>query len=140
MTVAYSVARPRARCSGTRRTMISNEKSGYYDRVRGYATIEPCSVKSLSSAALTQWHRPLYIDPMASENPTQVSEIDLKKLEYRINELIQVCERLKEENRSLRTQQESLVAERATLIDRNEQARVRVEAMINRLKAMEENP
>jgi cell division protein ZapB len=89
--------------------------------------------------AIDRQSRPLYIDPMATDNPTQVSEVDLNKLEFRVNELVQVCERLKDENRSLRAQQETLVAERATLIDRNEQARVRVEAMINRLKAMEQN-
>ena len=45
--------------------------------------------------------------------------------------------RLKEENRSLRNQQDSLVTERANLIEKNELARTRVEAMINRLKAIE---
>ncbi|MFN2310015.1 MAG: TIGR02449 family protein [Gammaproteobacteria bacterium] len=64
---------------------------------------------------------------------------DLKRLEYRVEELIRSIERLKEENRSLRTQQEHMTAERAQLIERNEMARTRVEAMILRLKAMEQN-
>jgi len=38
----------------------------------------------------------------------------------------------------LRNQQDSLVSERANLIEKNEMARTRVEAMINRLKAMEQ--
>jgi cell division protein ZapB len=48
-----------------------------------------------------------------------------------------VCRQLKEENRSLRQRQDNLMAERATLVQKNEQVRVRVEAMIGRLKTME---
>jgi cell division protein ZapB len=44
---------------------------------------------------------------------------------------------LKTENKSLRNQQDTLVADRANLIEKNEKARTRVEAMISRLKAME---
>lgn len=74
---------------------------------------------------------------MPKTSPQQAVDQDLKRLEYRIEELIRSVERLKEENRSLRVQQESMTAERAQLIERNELARTRVEAMINRLKAME---
>jgi len=48
-------------------------------------------------------------------------------------------QRLAEENRSLRHQQEQLVAERSTLLAKNEQARSRVEAMISRLKSLEQH-
>lgn len=74
---------------------------------------------------------------MLKTSPQQAIDQDLKRLEYRIEELIRSVERLKEENRSLRVQQESMTTERAQLIERNELARTRVEAMINRLKAME---
>ncbi len=74
---------------------------------------------------------------MSNENSTQLSEQDLNKLEFRVSELIRVCERLKEENRSLRSQQDALVNERANLIEKNDQVRARVEAMISRLRAME---
>lgn len=74
---------------------------------------------------------------MSKTSPQQAIDQDLKRLEYRIEELIRSVERLKEENRSLRAQQETMTAERAQLIERNELARSRVEAMINRLKAME---
>ena len=66
-------------------------------------------------------------------------QLDLRQLEARVDELIRACERLKDENVSLRTQQDSLVAERAALIEKTEQARTRVEAMIMRLKAMEQD-
>lgn len=75
---------------------------------------------------------------MAKKTAQSVTEQELKKLEYRLDELIQTITRLKEENRSLRNQQDSLVSERAGLIEKNELARSRVEAMINRLKAMEQ--
>ena len=49
------------------------------------------------------------------------------------------CQRLADENRSLRQQQEQLVGERAQLLNKNEQARSRVEAMIARLKSLEQH-
>ncbi|MEM7277524.1 MAG: TIGR02449 family protein [Pseudomonadota bacterium] len=64
-------------------------------------------------------------------------ESDLKRLESRLDELVDVCSQLKEENHSLKLRQDSLIGERATLLQKNEQVRARVEAMIGRLKAME---
>lgn len=62
---------------------------------------------------------------------------ELERLEKRLDELVVVCNQLKEENRSLRQRQDALIAERANLLQKNEQVRARVEAMIGRLKAME---
>lgn len=62
---------------------------------------------------------------------------ELQSLEAQLQELLSLCERLKTENKSLRSQQDVLVADRASLIEKNEKARTRVEAMITRLKAME---
>jgi len=64
---------------------------------------------------------------------------DLNSLESKINDLIHACSQLKEENLTLRTSQEDLVIERASLIEKTELARNRVEAMITRLKSLEEN-
>ena len=75
-----------------------------------------------------------------SDSPNDMMELDLKKLEVRVEELIRACDLLKDENKSLRTRQENLVAERATLIEKTELARAKVEAMITRLKAMESTP
>ena len=63
--------------------------------------------------------------------------MDLSALESQVDELIQTCDLLTDENRALRDQQSTLVAERASLIEKSELARSRVEAMIARLKAME---
>jgi len=75
---------------------------------------------------------------MSQTSPQSVTEQELRKLEVRLEELVDTITRMKEENRSLRNQQESMVTERAGLIEKNELARTRVEAMIGRLKAMEQ--
>jgi cell division protein ZapB len=67
-----------------------------------------------------------------------VPEFDLDTLERQVEELIRTCQRLREENASLRARQENLVTERAELIEKTELARSRVESMITRLKSMEE--
>lgn len=77
---------------------------------------------------------------MAMDDTTQRFDLELQRLEKRLDELVVVCKQLQEENRSLRQRQDSLIAERATLLQKNEQVRARVEAMIGRLKAMEQNP
>jgi cell division protein ZapB len=64
-------------------------------------------------------------------------KMDLSALENRVDELIRTVELLKTENSALRSQQDSLVAERAALIEKTEQARARIESMISRLRAME---
>ena len=79
----------------------------------------------------------LYIAPMA-ENTNVQFEHELKRLEKRVDALVQVCDQLQDENRSLKQRQDSLTAERANLLQKNEQVRARVEAMIGRLKAMEQ--
>ena len=67
----------------------------------------------------------------------RMDELDLKKLETRVEELIEAVERLQQENKSLRNNHNSLLAERNQLIEKTEQARTWVEAMIQRLKALE---
>lgn len=61
----------------------------------------------------------------------------LALLEDKIDALIELCEALAVENRALKEKQESLTADRAKLIEKNELAKTRVESMINRLKALE---
>lgn len=74
---------------------------------------------------------------MKSENQTQAIDLELNRLEYRIEELLEVCKRLQDENRMLRKQQVSLSHDRATLLEKNELVKSRVDAMIGRLKTME---
>ena len=65
---------------------------------------------------------------------------DLATLAARIEAISAVLQRLAEENLRLRQAQEQLAAERAQLLSKNEHARSRVEAMIQRLKSLEANP
>ena len=64
-------------------------------------------------------------------------DLELKRLERRVEDLLETVNQLKEENRALRQRQDTLAAEKTSLLSRNEQVRTRVEAMIGRLKAME---
>lgn len=75
---------------------------------------------------------------MANKNQTQSADIALNKLETRVEDLVSVVGKLKEENYSLSTSQDpSLATEKAKLQEKNDLVRTRVEAMISRLKAME---
>jgi cell division protein ZapB len=73
---------------------------------------------------------------MSEESDKSFAE-ELERLAGRVDDLVLICNQLKEENRSLRQRQDALTAERASLLQKNEQVRARVEAMIGRLKAME---
>ena len=75
---------------------------------------------------------------MDKENINDISEQELRKLEFRVGELIQTVERLKQENRALREQNAGLLGERSSLVEKNELARTKVEAIITRLRSMEE--
>jgi len=74
---------------------------------------------------------------MTESSPRSAVELELRRLEKRLDELMATVEHLKEENRSLKSRQDSLSAERSALLQKNEQVRARVEAMIGRLKSME---
>jgi cell division protein ZapB len=78
-----------------------------------------------------------YIAPMA-DSINSTFEHELKRLEKRVDALVHVCDQLQDENRSLKQRQDVLTSERANLLQKNEQVRARVEAMIGRLKAMEQ--
>jgi len=64
---------------------------------------------------------------------------EVKELEEKIDELLKRYHLLKTENQSLKIKQESLVREKAKLLAKTTLAKTKVETMISRLKAMEEN-
>jgi cell division protein ZapB len=76
---------------------------------------------------------------MNTKHARALLEQELKRLEGRIEELVAACRKLRGENSSLRERLDSLTTERAGLLAKNEQVKNRVEAMISRLKALEEN-
>lgn len=61
----------------------------------------------------------------------------LQRLSDRVDKLIERIAQLEAENRRLRTQQEEWQRDRLGLLQKNDMARTRVEAMITRLKALE---
>jgi cell division protein ZapB len=71
---------------------------------------------------------------MSEPNPMLA---DLSDISSRLDSVVELCRRLAEENRSLRVSQEQLSTERSNLLAKNEQARSRVEAMIARLRSLE---
>ncbi len=87
--------------------------------------------------AIASRRRPDYILTM-TDNINSTFEHELKRLEKRVDALVRVCDQLQDENRSLKQRQDVLTSERANLLQKNEQVRARVEAMIGRLKAMEQ--
>ena len=78
-----------------------------------------------------------YIGCMAKITTPSIIEQELERLEEQVNGLLEVIDRLTTENRSLRAQQESLATERAGLLEKHDQVRNRVEAIVTRLKSLE---
>ncbi len=75
--------------------------------------------------------------PTMTHSQTDPSS-ELKDLEDKLNKLIEQYQQVKSENSSLKTKQDALVREKAKLLEKTTLARTRVEAMITRLKAMEQ--
>ena len=63
----------------------------------------------------------------------------LKLLERKVGDLIQMCEQLDRENRLLKNAANGWQSEREQLIQKTEVARSKVEAMIIRLKTLEQS-
>lgn len=61
----------------------------------------------------------------------------LESIAIKVDELTQLCEKLDQENKTLRKKESEWAGEKRQLIIKNESARTKVEAMIGRLKAME---
>lgn len=61
----------------------------------------------------------------------------LKELEKKIDELVALCKELNIENGALKAEIAGWREERQDLLDKNEIARSKVEAMIDRLRTME---
>jgi cell division protein ZapB len=61
----------------------------------------------------------------------------LKMLEDRVDQLIALCAQLNRENQQLKAENLNWRRERQQLIEKNEMARQRVEATLNRLRSTE---
>lgn len=70
-------------------------------------------------------------------NPMNDTTSKINHLEQQVNELLELCKKLGDENSNLRAQLQHITGERGTLVELKEQARSQVEAMIMRLRSME---
>ena len=69
-----------------------------------------------------------------------MEETDIATLAARIDELITLSRTLTQENSALRQEQTDWRAERAKLVERNELAKNKIDAMIGRLRTLDEPP
>ena len=67
-----------------------------------------------------------------------MADQQLKSLAAKIDDLIQLCGQLDEENRQLKEDALGWAQERDQLVEKTELARGKVESMITRLKALEQ--
>lgn len=67
-----------------------------------------------------------------------MEETTAAALASRIDDLIALCATLARENQALQREQVAWRAERATLIERNELAKSKIDAMIGRLRSLDE--
>ena len=65
--------------------------------------------------------------------------MDLTTLEKRIDELIAICDELERKQGIMAAEQEKWVQERTRLLEKNELAKAKIEAMIMRLKSLEQD-
>ena len=63
--------------------------------------------------------------------------MDTKDLEAKINELIHLIDELEQKQESLSSDQDAWQEERSRLLEKNELAKTKVEAMIQRLKTLD---
>lgn len=124
--------RPLAARSMQRSTRMTPAGSGI---AQGLVGIGPTAGTQAALGRLTAARTRPYRGGM--DNAAALAQI--RALAARVEALVERSQRLTDENRSLRHQQEQLIGERAQLLTKNEQARSRVEAMIVRLKSLEQH-
>lgn len=67
-----------------------------------------------------------------------MSDDKLQQLSEKLDTLIAQCEQLHSDNELLQQREQEWLRERAQLVEKNDQARTRVEAMISDLKSLKE--
>ena len=71
-----------------------------------------------------------------SQVSTEVLALEIEHLENKVDELIQLCDDLKNKYAKIQSDRELWLAERARLMEKNKMIQTKVEAMITRLKAL----
>ena len=65
--------------------------------------------------------------------------LEIKDLEAKIDELIQLCDELEKKHARMEADREGLLKEKTRLLEKNELAKSKVEAMIMRLRNLEQD-
>lgn len=76
---------------------------------------------------------------MTKKNTPSLIDQELGQLEEKVDALLDIIDRLTKENHSLRAQQGTQAQERAGMLERHDEVRNRVEAIVTRLKSLETN-
>lgn len=93
----------------------------------------------MNFVSLTSLSRPTIVELKQHRHQNNyMAENQLKALEQKIDELITLCGELNRENMTLKADSASWQRERQDLVDKNELARTKVAAMIDRLRTMEQ--
>lgn len=66
-----------------------------------------------------------------------MEQSELQAMAEKLDRLIERCRKLEQDNAAMRQLQDEWNRERAQLLQRNDQAKNRIEAMIGRLRALE---
>lgn len=66
-----------------------------------------------------------------------MTEEKFHALNEKVDSLIDLCDEMKRENQALRASEHSWESERRDLVDKNKQAKSRLEAILVRLKALD---
>jgi cell division protein ZapB len=74
---------------------------------------------------------------MTKKTAPAIIDQQLGQLEEKVDSLLDIITRLMQENQSLRAQQVTQATERAGLVERHDEVRNRVEAIVSRLKSLE---
>jgi cell division protein ZapB len=80
---------------------------------------------------------PHYIGGMTKKTTPSEIDLELTHLEEQVAGLLQIIERLSQENRSLRAQQDTMANERANLLEKHDKVRTSVDGIVTRLKSLE---
>ena len=74
---------------------------------------------------------------MTKKNTPALIDQELGQLEEKVDALLDIIDRLMKENQSLRSQQGTHALERAGMLEKHDEVRNRVEAIVTRLKSLE---
>ena len=132
---------PRNRCAAAQ--TVGDEFEIFVSAVHGCLVAarkkRPRAAREMRGFRLTQKIAAPIVPPPRDAMKASMDAQQLKILEHRADELIRLCARMDQEIRSLKATERMLREERSQLVRKNEDARSKVEAMIMRLRSLEQD-